>query len=537
MNLFGFYGYDIHQMVGWVNAPTVRADHGGLWLHDIDRFHSASNGSATAWVRLPGEGIYNNVSSIDGFGTPWLYFNASHDPRFGASLPQGPADSLALAGKLWIQQDDQRTLFVPKGARSSFAYCHNLSSTVSKLRRNLLLAAYHGHAHYAYQKESLYADPAQPELTARLWKQLGEIRREAARLGRAPARASPAAPRSPPVLAAEVAVFTDDESALHLRLQLGVHHGSEDQRPDPTVHWPGSDPLSWNQDMLDDPLLALGTLGAPMRQYMLADLMLPACADAAPRTGCIPLDRLRLAVFPNAHVLPAALRASIAAKLASRNVTLVFLFAAGIIDEHGRADPEGIRGATGIAALRRGNGSVAQNLTFAPGASRLAGWFGPLERTDPWYYLDEGEGAAANATVLARYSANGLAAAARVVLPGTAAAPSHAVVFSSAPTLPTPLWRELAQHAGVHTYMADEDAIVDVDLSGSRLYVGHAAEHWRPWIQRGVRAAGPSRAQGCAVALPAPAGRVAYSNGTLVCTGCATWAQACGTSEAYVVTS
>ena len=40
-----------------------------------------------------------------------LYFNASHDANFGASLPQGPWDTARAHGKLWVIEDDQRTSF------------------------------------------------------------------------------------------------------------------------------------------------------------------------------------------------------------------------------------------------------------------------------------------------------------------------------------------------------------------------------------------------------------------------------------------
>jgi hypothetical protein len=69
---------------------------------------------------------------------------------------------------------------------------------------------------------------------------------------------------------------------------------------------------------------------------------------------------LKLAVFTNAHVMPAAVRAAIAAKLEQRNVTLVYLYAAGVIDARsGRADPAGMDNATGLpaGALRVGEGA------------------------------------------------------------------------------------------------------------------------------------------------------------------------------------
>ena len=60
-----------------------------------------------------------------------------------------------------------------------------------------------------------------------------------------------------------------------------------------------TDPLSWNQLLVIDPLLALGTLGAPLRHYTLSDLRdLPPCTgqEASP-AGCIPLRSIRMAVL------------------------------------------------------------------------------------------------------------------------------------------------------------------------------------------------------------------------------------------------
>ena len=78
-------------------------------------------------------------------------------------------------------------------------------------------------------------------------------------------------------------------------------------------------------------VLALGTLGAPIRQYQLTDLLLDACPSgggggqrtqgntrthAHTQTGCVPTAGLRLAIFTNAHVLPDAIRCAIGWRIA-----------------------------------------------------------------------------------------------------------------------------------------------------------------------------------------------------------------------------
>lgn len=64
------------------------------------------------------------IPTLDGIGSPWLYFNASQDPSWGASLPQGPWDSPRLYGKIWIIEDDQRTSFGNFKNKNIFGYVH-----------------------------------------------------------------------------------------------------------------------------------------------------------------------------------------------------------------------------------------------------------------------------------------------------------------------------------------------------------------------------------------------------------------------------
>ena len=71
------------------------------------------------------------IPTLDGIGSPWMYFNASQDPMWGASLPQGPWDSPRLYGKLWIIEDDQRTLFGNYANKHIFGYAHAFSVPLS----------------------------------------------------------------------------------------------------------------------------------------------------------------------------------------------------------------------------------------------------------------------------------------------------------------------------------------------------------------------------------------------------------------------
>lgn len=439
----------------------------------------------------------------------------------------------------------------------------------------------------------------------------------------------------------EIAIFTDDESPLYWRLSSGAHHGTEDQVPDPGVHWPGSDPLSWNQLLLIDPVLALGNLGAPVRHYTLNDLLLPPCPDAgaerrttpgdAPQdqtqsptvaagAGCIPLRHLRLVVFTQAHALSDALTNAVHSKLAMNNVTLTFLYAAGVVNRSTGVGlgAAGFQHTTGIASLREGTGGpMPLNVTLDPGVAdgKVSGSFGPEISIEPWYYIAEDDDDGGNEkgayqnphmTVLARFAAARpstrpassptprspgskssssseprprtspwLVAIARIQMP------THNVVFSATPSVPTPVWREIAENAGVHLYatasnrvqhgagraaaamprvgdvgIVGTDAIVEVAGSTS-LYVAFANEvHWNPWSQRHLKVdRGDAANRACSVQLKGAvqsvrryldASMMANSRGhpkrsnnspstVLVCQECSTWQQPCNTSVLYVL--
>jgi hypothetical protein len=58
------------------------------------------------------------------------------------------------AGKLWVVEDDQRTLFGASGRDLRFGYCHTMNDTLHKLRQNAVLAGMHGVARYMFVRTS-----------------------------------------------------------------------------------------------------------------------------------------------------------------------------------------------------------------------------------------------------------------------------------------------------------------------------------------------------------------------------------------------
>ena len=88
----------------------------------------------------------------------------------------------------------------------------------------------HGNGLYLFDQKDFYANATEPTATKQLWEGVAAGRAASSRLDS----------DSSVVLEPEVAIFTDDASALHWTVSSGAHHGTEDQRPDPNVAWPAA---------------------------------------------------------------------------------------------------------------------------------------------------------------------------------------------------------------------------------------------------------------------------------------------------------
>ena len=88
----------------------------------------------------------------------------------------------------------------------------------------------HGNGLYLFDQKDFYANATEPTATKQLWEGVAADRSASSRLDTG----------SSVVLEPEVAIFTDDASALHWTVSSGAHHGTEDQRPDPNVAWPAA---------------------------------------------------------------------------------------------------------------------------------------------------------------------------------------------------------------------------------------------------------------------------------------------------------
>ena len=257
--------------------------------------------------------------------------------------------------------------------------------------------------------------------------------------------------------------------------------------------------------MVRQPAHVLPWVGAPFRQYLLSDLLLPS----------FPSSALKLIVFANALRLPADIEAAIASKFA--NKTLLFVWAPGVVDAvSGNIDVTAPRRLVGMGlANTTAEGAdtlrvTIDNATLCKGACHPSGNdalpmdFGPAYPVTPRFAATEPPGTTSTTTskkehnssstsksnnsitkvsngegegvlcgpaqsveVLGRY-------ADKAALPALVRAKASrcTIVFSGAPALPSWLYRTLASHAGVHLLLrgpGSEDISVDVGEDGDVL--------------------------------------------------------------------
>jgi len=370
---------------------------------------------ALADVRLTGSGHLAlgellQEPALDGITAPYQY-TASTRQMGGNFLPHGPMDSPALHGKLWIHEDDTETHLCSDWQWLSCDQAQSLTDSCFFLRRNAYAAALHKNGLYNFDLllGGWYGIPSEPTSND-LWLNINLVR------GRIGAMTDLPGPHS---MQPQVAIFIDDLSPAYLPLAgpAGGH---------------GEFNFATNMQ----PVEALAGIGAPVRHYLLSDLLLPSF-DAS---------QIRLAVFPNAFRVTSALANAIHTKLEGAGRTLVYLYAPGLLNDSEVATTAAMTSLTGIQ-LVRGTGPASLTTEFAdagpiPAIRAQAGSrYGVTYGVDPWFYSDD-----ANVTVLGRYFGRGQAA---LVLREFG---DYRVLFSGSPELPAAIYQGLAEYAGVHRY-------------------------------------------------------------------------------------
>jgi len=321
------------------------------------------------------------------------------DRQAGGGGPcMAAGESLALAGKLWLNEDDTSTwlarpnFFDYPGWKSGPA---TVEDSLAVVRRNLA------------QNQIRQFPTWWMDLGATGWWNDGRLWEEQTRLKPALDR-SLAAPRP---FRPEIALVVDEESSLWMAGNAAARQSM--------------------RSLVYESRTNLSRVGAPSGQWLLDD----AVGGKAPA---------RLHVVLNAFRLTAAQRKRLASSLAASSV--VWCWAPGYLDDAGFST-QATEELTGFKVERMPEDLAAMATATAAGLRLgLPAAFGVRTNVAP--LLSPGEGAGDE--VWARFP-DGRAAVLARALPG-----NRWALFCSVPDLPTALLREMSRRSGVHLYTGED---------------------------------------------------------------------------------
>lgn len=317
-------------------------------------------------------------------------------------VPQGPLDSPALYNKLWIHEDDTRTLFADPDAGYKFA--SSVSDTNSLLRRNAIASMIHGNGLYWIDLQGgWFGKPAFPSETDQIWTSLADVVAQSNRIS-----TTTTSSYTP-----QIAVFVDDLSPAYMPVINPAGEASYDYAVVKTY-----------SGVLD----ALSRIGAPYRVYRLDDL----------QQANFPAVNIKLAIFLNAWNVSASNRTAITNKLKVAGKTLLFIQGAGYLKGDIAPSVANIQDLTGITTSL--GATTLPTLQIDPSITASAN-YGPEYPITPWFYFT-------GATDLGRYVFDTTKSAlAKQVFPVTGG--SYTVIHSASPGMTTELYRQFASDAGV----------------------------------------------------------------------------------------
>jgi hypothetical protein len=296
---------------------------------------------------------------IDVISSPYNYEALVRNAALGAYSAQASWDTPALHGKLWVTQDDTRTSLNPGNTFDKF--CFTPAQSEHTLKRNTLTALLHGGIEF-YNFKTDFAKRADVAGTQAVWRGIGSY---SLLYNPPPLRSGLKAAANH----AQIAIFVDETSLAALTPALSAVSDS------------------FQRALSYDPGLYLGASGAPVRMFLLSDLV-HTSAD---------WSSYRFCVFLNLMVADGPTTAAINA-LKTSNRTLFFSYlAGGIANATDPADLHDINAAavSALAGVPLQRGAGARSLfTFVPPSPTLPGdhgfpcSYGTHGAVNPWMYYN-----------------------------------------------------------------------------------------------------------------------------------------------------
>lgn len=352
-----------------------------------------------------------NSPYVDLIGGPYAYGNSRY-LGYGF-VPQGPPDTMRLANKLWMDEDDTRTLLTrPCPDPPGFQTATNLWDSIRLLRRNLITAAIGGRAQYFLDLGGCgwFGDPDRPSDSDTLWANLQSVFRAIDKIQLGGTNA----------YQPQVAVFVDDVSPNY---QSGLTPAGEHT-------------YSYTTDQLPNLVDDLTRLGTPVQHYLLSDLT----------KGNLDLSAIKLAILPNAHVVSSTVRSAINTRLKTPGRTILSMYAAGYVQDDQAASTASMTALTGITVTKgTGTPSLSQNYSFIGQSG------GPAYPLTPWFTITD-----PGATTLGSYHSGGVSLARKVI---PVAGGSYTSVYAAAPKLPLAALRKISEDAGVFHFAPAGDTV------------------------------------------------------------------------------
>ncbi len=332
--------------------------------------------------------------SVDVFCAPLSYFDRQVG---GCGTIMAPANSVALHGRAWLNEDDTRTHLSAPNA--GFGRTSTPEETRWVHTRNFAQAlAYRAHMWFMDQDAGWLLDDG-------IWSHLAKLRRLYEQLY--------ARPRRP---LHEVAVLADEKSLMALR------YGIELSRP-----------------LLYEMRAELHRMGTTPSLWLLSDFI----------EGKVP--RHKVYVFLNAFWLTSEERRAIRRRLKGSGATAVWFYAPGFLGE-GEASVDFMHELTGFR-FRRLEGRRSMRVRLGGNSPLLDGLqgreVGPNVKVEPAFSIVPEEGV----RILGRYVEGGEPAVAVREVDGFAS------VFVGTLKVPARFFANVAKSAGVHLYAEPGDVI------------------------------------------------------------------------------